>query len=170
MRKTTKQEYRLRTPFIIAPRSTTSLRYLSPLTRPAPPGITFYKGLRLEGRLRRLRSTKMSPSTTTQLEIPPPSLSPLPLPISLVRERDQSPGVASGSRTPRPKTLTPSPPVSRRHSMVEGEGESDMGVLLRTIDFAARVSLPCRSDPGAGSRACVQTWSQWWSHRDDKEG
>lgn len=25
--------------------------------------------------------------------------------------------------------------------MVEGEGESDMGVLLRTIDFAARVSL-----------------------------
>ena len=51
-----------------------------------------------------------------------------------------------GTRTPRPKTLTPSPPGSRRGSftsmgiMRNGESEPEMSKLLRTIDFAARVS------------------------------
>jgi hypothetical protein len=47
-------------------------------------------------------------------------------------------GIASGSRTPRPKTLTPSPPRSRAGSMTRTM-EPDAMVLLRTIDFAARV-------------------------------
>jgi hypothetical protein len=50
-----------------------------------------------------------------------------------------STNTASGSRTPRPKTLTPSPPRSRAVSMTRAE-EPDSMVLLRTIDFAARVS------------------------------
>lgn len=61
--------------------------------------------------------------------------------------------VAEGTRTPRPKLLTPSPPGSRRGSAagaVDAEsglavpgrlpGEADLAVLMRTIDFAARVS------------------------------
>jgi hypothetical protein len=48
------------------------------------------------------------------------------------------PSTASGSRTPRPKTLTPSPPRSRAISMTRTM-EPDAMVLLRTIDFAARV-------------------------------
>lgn len=60
--------------------------------------------------------------------------------------------VAEGTRTPRPKMLTPSPPGSRRSSqdvarggvaaVTQGrkEGESDLAVLMRTIAFAAEVS------------------------------
>lgn len=61
--------------------------------------------------------------------------------------------IAEGTRTPRPKLLTPSPPGSRRGSTsgahdagsgtaVPGRlpGEGDLAVLMRTIDFAARVS------------------------------
>jgi len=56
--------------------------------------------------------------------------------------------------TPRPKTLTPSPPMSRAGSSTgigtilggvgqeEEEQEGDLPVLLRTIDFAARVRQP----------------------------
>jgi hypothetical protein len=49
----------------------------------------------------------------------------------------EEPSVASGSRTPRPITLSPSPPCSPR-SMTRTM-EPDSMVLLRTIDFAARV-------------------------------
>ena len=52
----------------------------------------------------------------------------------------EEPSVASGSRTPRPITLSPSPPRSRAGSMTRTM-EPDSMVLLRTIDFAARVSV-----------------------------
>jgi hypothetical protein len=59
-----------------------------------------------------------------------------------------------GIRTPRPMALTPSPPMSRTGSSSraiagenggmavddEEESEGELGLLLRTIDFAARVS------------------------------
>lgn len=89
----------------------------------------------------------MSPSFTThtQLQIPPPQVFTS---LNTTPGRDHSPSGASGSRTPRPKTLTPSPPTSRRPSYAstrEYPGmiveEPDTMVLLRTIDFAARVSL-----------------------------
>ena len=51
----------------------------------------------------------------------------------------EEPSLASGSRTPRPITLSPSPPCSPR-SMTRTM-EPDSMVLLRTIDFAARVCL-----------------------------
>lgn len=102
--------------------------------------------------------TKMSPPTlTTQLEIPHP---PLPTATAgfLSPSRDHSPSGASGSRTPRPKTLTPSPPRSRDHSMtraMELADEPDSMVLLRTIDFAARVRLfyPLSSFPSSADPA-----------------
>lgn len=52
----------------------------------------------------------------------------------------EEPAVASGSRTPRPITLSPSPPCSPGSMTRVMEPESM--VLLRTIDFAARVCPP----------------------------
>ena len=59
--------------------------------------------------------------------------------MSTTTQREE-PSAASGSRTPRPITLSPSPPCSPR-SMTRTM-EPDSMVLLRTIDFAARVCSP----------------------------
>ncbi|ORY24286.1 hypothetical protein BCR39DRAFT_547219 [Naematelia encephala] len=53
----------------------------------------------------------------------------------MMASEDSSPG------TPRPLTLTPSPPVSRSGSSFDlslREDETELGLLLRTLDFAAR--------------------------------
>ena len=128
----TKKRTQAQTPFITVSTPALPLTFRPRITRPSSPWSASIPPSQRELQER----PKMSPSTTTTAQSKTAGLS-LPLSLPKPSIRDQSPS-ASGSRTPRPKTLTPSPPVSRRQSMAGGE--SDMGVLLRTIDFAARVS------------------------------
>lgn len=60
-----------------------------------------------------------------------------PHPHNLQRLMSESDTEMIIPRTPRPKALTPSPPRTR---MGTPDGELDSMVLLRTLDFAARVS------------------------------